>query len=298
MDAWITNTFSSFFFFFRSTLPLSQEDYEVITICFFLKLGTLRLTRFVLLHSQTRSREQEWSVGMVCHSLSKMSSFKNSGKENFQWKEKTLEGSRKEEIWLDYSSPPKDSCFIGEWECGRIVVGKQVAETWEGMGNWETASVSVYPFQSVCSVPAVQAVLQKLVRNLFAEGNDLFREKDFKLSLVQYVEGLNVADYAASDEVTIPKELLCKLHVNRAACYFAMVSAFPRHPRESGRTAGLLWVSCSWKTCQEGIQPPAQKEMVTYRELGYLLTITLCLAKPEEWCKGMGSRFCWPALRY
>ncbi|NXT93552.1 Z3H7B protein, partial [Anhinga rufa] len=67
-----------------------------------------------------------------------------------------------------------------------------------------------------------QAFLQKLVRNLFAEGNDLFREKDFKLSLVQYVEGLNVADYAASDEVTIPKELLCKLHVNRAACYFAM----------------------------------------------------------------------------
>ncbi|NXG16971.1 Z3H7B protein, partial [Grallaria varia] len=67
-----------------------------------------------------------------------------------------------------------------------------------------------------------EAFLQKLVRNLFAEGNDLFREKDFKLALVQYVEGLNVADYAASDEVTIPKELLCKLHVNRAACYFAM----------------------------------------------------------------------------
>lgn len=67
-----------------------------------------------------------------------------------------------------------------------------------------------------------EAFLQKLVRNLFAEGNDLFREKDFKLALVQYVEGLNVADYAASDEVTIPVDLLCKLHVNRAACYFAM----------------------------------------------------------------------------
>ncbi|NXT18220.1 Z3H7B protein, partial [Syrrhaptes paradoxus] len=79
-----------------------------------------------------------------------------------------------------------------------------------------------HPLQSVCSLRPTQAFLQKLVRNLFAEGNDLFREKDFKLSLVQYVEGLNVADYAASDEVTIPKELLCKLHVNRAACYFAM----------------------------------------------------------------------------
>lgn len=174
------------------------------------------------------------------------------------------------------------------WADGLLKHGKE----------WETASVSVYPFQSVCSVPAVQAVLQKLVRNLFAEGNDLFREKDFKLSLVQYVEGLNVADYAASDEVTIPKELLCKLHVNRAACYFAMVSAFPRHPQESGRKAGLHWLPCSWKTCQEGIQPPALKEMVAHRELWYLFTIILCLAKPEEWCKAVQSCFCWSCFLF
>ncbi|XP_042323022.1 zinc finger CCCH domain-containing protein 7B isoform X2 [Sceloporus undulatus] len=67
-----------------------------------------------------------------------------------------------------------------------------------------------------------EAFLQKLVRNLLAEGNDLFREKDFKLALVQYVEGLNVAEYATSDEVTIPVDLLCNLYVNRAACYFSM----------------------------------------------------------------------------
>ncbi|XP_038612277.1 zinc finger CCCH domain-containing protein 7B isoform X2 [Tachyglossus aculeatus] len=67
-----------------------------------------------------------------------------------------------------------------------------------------------------------EAFLQKLVRNLFAEGNDLYRERDFKQALVQYVEGLNVADYAASDEVALPRDLLCKLHVNRAACYFTM----------------------------------------------------------------------------
>ncbi|NWU81965.1 Z3H7B protein, partial [Onychorhynchus coronatus] len=90
--------------------------------------------------------------------------------------------------------------------------------------EWEIGKslLSLNIHLSTCSLSAAQAFLQKLVRNLFAEGNDLFREKDFKLSLVQYVEGLNVADYAASDEVTIPKELLCKLHVNRAACYFAM----------------------------------------------------------------------------
>uniref|UniRef100_A0A8B9QYI6 Zinc finger CCCH-type containing 7B n=1 Tax=Anas platyrhynchos TaxID=8839 RepID=A0A8B9QYI6_ANAPL len=106
------------------------------------------------------------------------------------------------------------------------------------MGNWETAPVSGYPFQSICSLPTTQAFLQKLVRNLFAEGNDLFREKDFKLSLVQYVEGLNVADYAASDEVTIPKELLCKLHVNRAACYFAM-GKYEKALEDSEKALGL-----------------------------------------------------------
>lgn len=69
------------------------------------------------------------------------------------------------------------------------------------------------------------------MQNLFAEGNDLFREKDYKQALVQYMEGLNVADYAASDQVALPRELLCKLHVNRAACYFTMVSlAPPFHP--------------------------------------------------------------------
>lgn len=61
------------------------------------------------------------------------------------------------------------------------------------------------------------------MQNLFAEGNDLFREKDYKQALVQYMEGLNVADYAASDQVALPRELLCKLYVNRAACYFTMV---------------------------------------------------------------------------
>lgn len=75
-----------------------------------------------------------------------------------------------------------------------------------------------------------QAFLLKLVQNLFAEGNDLFREKDYKQALVQYMEGLNVADYAASDQVALPQELLCKLHVNRAACYFTMVSLSPALP--------------------------------------------------------------------
>uniref|UniRef100_A0A8B9YZS6 Zinc finger CCCH-type containing 7B n=2 Tax=Buteo japonicus TaxID=224669 RepID=A0A8B9YZS6_9AVES len=110
---------------------------------------------------------------------------------------------------------------MGEWGGRKVLVGGKFAKTYGR--EWEIGKPLVpLNIQSVCFLLAAQAFLQKLVRNLFAEGNDLFREKDFKLSLVQYVEGLNVADYAASDEVTIPKELLCKLHVNRAACYFAM----------------------------------------------------------------------------
>ncbi|XP_030066347.1 zinc finger CCCH domain-containing protein 7B isoform X3 [Microcaecilia unicolor] len=67
-----------------------------------------------------------------------------------------------------------------------------------------------------------EAFLYKLVKNLFAEGNALYWEAETKLALGQYTEGLNVADYAVTDDVTIAQELVCKLHVNRAACYFAM----------------------------------------------------------------------------
>ncbi|XP_078539163.1 zinc finger CCCH domain-containing protein 7B [Lissotriton helveticus] len=64
--------------------------------------------------------------------------------------------------------------------------------------------------------------LHKLVRNLFAEGNDLYREGDLQLALGQYTEGLNVSEYGTSDGVTMAQELDCKLYVNRAACYFNM----------------------------------------------------------------------------
>lgn len=83
-----------------------------------------------------------------------------------------------------------------------------------------------------------EAFLLKLVQNLFAEGNDLFREKDYKQALVQYMEGLNVADYAASDQVALPRELLCKLHVNRAACYFTM-GLYEKALEDSEKALGL-----------------------------------------------------------
>ncbi|XP_071983706.1 zinc finger CCCH domain-containing protein 7B isoform X2 [Engystomops pustulosus] len=64
--------------------------------------------------------------------------------------------------------------------------------------------------------------LQKLVEDLFTEGNDLYREDEVKLALGQYTEGLNVADYAASEELVLSQELLCRLLVNRSCCYFSM----------------------------------------------------------------------------
>ncbi|XP_006867273.1 PREDICTED: zinc finger CCCH domain-containing protein 7A [Chrysochloris asiatica] len=64
--------------------------------------------------------------------------------------------------------------------------------------------------------------LGDLVRNLFNEGNDVYRELDWDGSMSQYTEALNLADYAKSEEIVIPKEIIEKLHINRIACYSNM----------------------------------------------------------------------------
>lgn len=66
--------------------------------------------------------------------------------------------------------------------------------------------------------------LRALVRNLFNEGNDVYREHDWNNSISQYTEALNIAGYAKSEEIVIPKEIIEKLHINRIACYSNMVS--------------------------------------------------------------------------
>lgn len=62
------------------------------------------------------------------------------------------------------------------------------------------------------------------MRNLFNEGNDIYRERDWSSSISQYTEALNIAAYAKSEEIVIPKEIIEKLHINRIACYSNMVS--------------------------------------------------------------------------
>ncbi|KAG8436332.1 hypothetical protein GDO86_007435 [Hymenochirus boettgeri] len=79
---------------------------------------------------------------------------------------------------------------------------------------------STIPFHG--SEEDYEQFLQQLVKNLFSEGNYFYRAGDPKLALVQYTEGLNVADYATSEELTIPKDLLSKMYVNRSCCYYAI----------------------------------------------------------------------------
>ncbi|XP_044160109.1 zinc finger CCCH domain-containing protein 7A [Bufo gargarizans] len=63
-----------------------------------------------------------------------------------------------------------------------------------------------------------EVFIQKLIRNLFNEGNDLYREGLKDESINQYTEALSIASYASSEEIAITSETLEKLHVNRAAC--------------------------------------------------------------------------------
>ncbi|XP_055963383.1 zinc finger CCCH domain-containing protein 7A [Sorex fumeus] len=80
--------------------------------------------------------------------------------------------------------------------------------------------------QSPLSYPGTQeqyaVYLRALVRNLFNEGNDVYREHDWNSSLSQYTEALNIADYAKTEDIVIPEEIIEKLHINRIACYSNM----------------------------------------------------------------------------
>lgn len=65
--------------------------------------------------------------------------------------------------------------------------------------------------------------IRDLVWNLFGEGNDVFREGDWTKSIEMYTEALSVAEYADSEEIYIPTNLLEKLYANRSAAYLNIV---------------------------------------------------------------------------
>uniref|UniRef100_A0A8C9W4L6 Zinc finger CCCH-type containing 7A n=1 Tax=Scleropages formosus TaxID=113540 RepID=A0A8C9W4L6_SCLFO len=58
-----------------------------------------------------------------------------------------------------------------------------------------------------------------LVKNLFGEGNDVYREGEWTKSVELYAEALNVADYANSEDINISSNIIEKLYANRAAAY-------------------------------------------------------------------------------
>lgn len=67
-----------------------------------------------------------------------------------------------------------------------------------------------------------QDFLTAFVRNLLEEGNALFKDRSWEEAVKEFSEGLNVAQYAASEDIHIPEALLESLYVNRAAAYYNM----------------------------------------------------------------------------
>lgn len=88
--------------------------------------------------------------------------------------------------------------------------------------RWEKIQEGLQFIQSTLPYPGpdgeYEIFLQELVKNLYDEGNDKFREGSWAEALNQYTEALNVADYA-SEEINIVDGVLEKLYANRAACY-------------------------------------------------------------------------------
>ncbi|XP_051877219.1 LOW QUALITY PROTEIN: zinc finger CCCH domain-containing protein 7A [Pristis pectinata] len=91
--------------------------------------------------------------------------------------------------------------------------------------RWQEIQEGLQFIQSPLPYPGTEreyeVFLQELVKNLYDEGNDKFREGKWADALNQYTEALNVADYA-SENVSIVNGVIEKLYANRAACYLNM----------------------------------------------------------------------------
>lgn len=67
-----------------------------------------------------------------------------------------------------------------------------------------------------------QDFLTGLVCNLLEEGNALFKDRSWVEAVKEFTEGLNVSEYAASEDIHIQEVLLESLYVNRAAAYYSL----------------------------------------------------------------------------
>uniref|UniRef100_A0A7N5ZXQ6 C3H1-type domain-containing protein n=1 Tax=Anabas testudineus TaxID=64144 RepID=A0A7N5ZXQ6_ANATE len=91
------------------------------------------------------------------------------------------------------------------------------------LSRWQEIQKGLQFIQSTLPFPGSQdkyeVFIKDLVWNLFGEGNDVFKEGEWTKSIEMYTEALSVADYADSEDISIPAGLLEKLYANRAAAY-------------------------------------------------------------------------------
>uniref|UniRef100_A0A4W5NF41 Zinc finger CCCH-type containing 7A n=1 Tax=Hucho hucho TaxID=62062 RepID=A0A4W5NF41_9TELE len=89
--------------------------------------------------------------------------------------------------------------------------------------RWQDIQNGLQFIQSTLAYPGTQeryeVFIQDLVRNLFGEGNDVFNEGEWMRSIEMYTEALSIAEYADSEDISVPTGTLEKLYANRAAAY-------------------------------------------------------------------------------
>ncbi|CAG12227.1 unnamed protein product, partial [Tetraodon nigroviridis] len=94
-------------------------------------------------------------------------------------------------------------------------------------GRWQEIQKGLQFIQSTLPFPGSQELYEVFIRdlvwNLFGEGNEVFREGDWTKSIEMYTEALSVAEYAVSEGIDVPTNLLEKLYANRAAAYLIIV---------------------------------------------------------------------------
>uniref|UniRef100_A0A673XPJ9 Zinc finger CCCH-type containing 7A n=1 Tax=Salmo trutta TaxID=8032 RepID=A0A673XPJ9_SALTR len=89
--------------------------------------------------------------------------------------------------------------------------------------RWQDIQNGLQFIQSTLPYPGTQeryeVFIQDLVKNLFGEGNDVFNEGEWMRSIEMYTEALSIAEYADSEDISVPTGTLEKLYANRAAAY-------------------------------------------------------------------------------
>ncbi|CAB1435991.1 unnamed protein product [Pleuronectes platessa] len=93
--------------------------------------------------------------------------------------------------------------------------------------RWQEIQKGLQFIQSTLPFPGNQeqyeVFIKDLVWNLFGEGNDVYNEGEWTKSIEMYTEALNIAEYADSEDISVPTGLLETLYSNRAAAYLNVV---------------------------------------------------------------------------